>query len=61
MDKWCALISLAAGIVLAFVALILAPVGVIDTSAVWVIAQLLIYSAGLFGVRIAARDLLRKN
>lgn len=60
MDKWCATIALAAGIVLAFVALVITPLGVIDTSAIWVIAQLLIYSAGIFGVRLTLKDFIRK-
>lgn len=59
MEKVCAIISLVAALILSFVALFLPPRGVIDSSACMLIAQLLIYSASIMGVRLCILDFLK--
>lgn len=61
MSQYCAIISLVAGIVFAFFALLLEPKGVVDGSACWVVAQLLIYSASIFGVKVAIKDYIKRQ
>ena len=48
--------ALASAIVIAFLGILIEPLGIIDTSLLYVIAQLLIYSASLLGISSAIQQ-----
>lgn len=49
MKKVLAVLSFISAIVLGFIAMFLPPKGVIDTSILWFIAQLLVFTSNIFG------------
>ena len=49
LKKAIAVISFLAAIVIGFIALFLPPQGIIDTSVLWFIAQLLVFTSNIFG------------
>ena len=49
MKKVIAVISFSAAIIIGFIALFLPPQGIIDTSVLWFIAQLLVFTSNIFG------------
>ena len=52
LKTWIAVISFALAIVLGFIALFLPPTGVIDDSVLWFTAQLLVFTANIFGFNL---------
>ena len=52
LKNWTAMISFVVAIVLGFVALFLPPEGVIDESVLWFTAQLLVFTANIFGFNL---------
>lgn len=49
MKKAIAVLSFTVAIVIGFIALFLPPQGVIDTSVLWFIAQMLVFTSNIFG------------
>ena len=49
LKKWVAMISFGAAIIIGVIALFLPPEGVIDDSVLWFTAQLLVFTANIFG------------
>lgn len=49
MKKVIAIVSFSAAIIIGFIALFLPPQGIIDTSVLWFIAQLLVFTSNIFG------------
>ena len=49
LKRWVAMISFFAGIIIGVIALFLPPSGVIDDSVLWFTAQLLVFTANMFG------------
>lgn len=52
LKNWTAMISFVVAIVLGFIALFLPPSGVIDESVLWFTAQLLVFTANIFGFNL---------
>ena len=50
IKEWTAIVLLACGIIMAFIALILPPPGEIHDSVLYIFAQILIYCGSIFGV-----------
>ena len=50
IKEWTAIVMLAFGVILAFVALIIPPPGVIHDSVLFIFAQILIYAGSVFGL-----------
>lgn len=50
-----------AAIVIAFVALFLPPVGIIDSSVLWYIAQSLLFSASIIGIDFKIADVFKSQ
>lgn len=49
LKKLIGIVSFLISIVIGFIALYMPPVGIIDNSVLWFIAQLLVFTANLFG------------
>ena len=56
----CVLLVISA-IVIAFVVLYIPPVGIIDSSVLWFIAQSLIFSASIIGIDLKILDVFKSN
>ena len=52
LKKITAVCSFIAAIILGFIALFLPPQGIIDTSVLWFIAQLLVFTSNIFGFNL---------
>ena len=52
LKKLIAMISFVAAIVIGFIALFLPPEGIIDESVLWFTAQLLVFTANIFGFNL---------
>lgn len=52
MKKVIAVLSFIAALVIGFIALFLPPQGIIDTSVLWFIAQLLVFTSNIFGFNL---------
>ena len=50
VKEWTAIVLLACGIILAFIALLLPPPGEIHDSVLYIFAQILIYCGSIFGI-----------
>ena len=58
LKKIVAMFSFFVAIVIGFIALFLPPQGVIDSSVLWFIAQLLVFTANIFGFNL---DVFKSN
>ena len=58
LKKWVAMISFFAAIIIGVIALFLPPEGVIDDSVLWFTAQLLVFTANIFGFNF---DVFKSN
>ena len=58
MKNIIAIVSFLAAIVIGFIAMFLPPSGVIDTSVLWFIAQLLVFTSNIFGFNL---DVFKPN
>lgn len=59
--KFClSIASFIAAIVIGFIALFIPPVGIIDTSVLWFVAQLLVFTSGILGINMNI-DFLNKK
>lgn len=58
VKEWTAIVLLVAGIVMAFIALILPPPGEIHDSVLYLFAQILIYCGSIFGIESYIKSLL---
>lgn len=56
-----AVVCVIAAICIAFVALYIPPVGIIDSSVLWFIAQALLFSASIIGIDFKIRDVFKKQ
>lgn len=56
-----ALCSVFAAIAIAFCALYIPPVGIIDSSVLWFIAQTLLFAASIIGIDFKIRDVFKKS
>lgn len=56
-----AIISVVAAIVIAFCALYIPPVGIIDSSVLWFIAQALLFAASIIGIDFKIKDVFKKS
>lgn len=52
MKKVLAVLSFFSAIVIGFIAMFLPPQGIIDTSILWFIAQLLVFTSNIFGFNL---------
>lgn len=52
LKQWLSIGAFIASIVIGFIALFLPPTGVIDSSVLWFVAQLLCFTAGLLGINL---------
>lgn len=50
LKEWTAVAALAAAIAFSFTALFIPPMGIISASALWVVAQFLIFTASALGI-----------
>ena len=58
LKRWLAMISFFAAIIIGVIALFLPPEGVIDDSVLWFTAQLLVFTANIFGFNF---DVFKSN
>ena len=58
LKRWVAMISFFAAIIIGVIALFLPPSGVIDDSVLWFTAQLLVFTANIFGFNL---DVFKSN
>ncbi len=58
VKEWTAIVLLAFGIILAFVALLIPPPGEIHDSVLYIFAQILIYCGSIFGIESYIKTLL---
>lgn len=52
LKKTIAVLSFISAIIIGFIALYLPPTGIIDTSVLWFIAQLLVFTSNIFGFNL---------
>ena len=52
LKKIIAVLSFISAIIIGFIALYLPPTGIIDTSVLWFIAQLLVFTSNIFGFNL---------
>lgn len=50
IKKFCSVTSFIAAIIIGFLALWMPPLGVIDNSVLWFVAQLLVFTASILGI-----------
>lgn len=56
-----AIFCVSAAIIIAFTALFIPPVGVIDSTVLWFIAQALLFSASIIGIDFKIKDVFKKQ
>ena len=61
LKEWTAIILLACGIIMAFIALMLPPPGKIHDSVLYIFAQILIYCGSIFGIDSYIMQKIKKN
>lgn len=55
-----ALITLASGIVMCFMAFLLSPVDDVPNGALWYFGQTIVYAATIFGFKLAVEEIIKK-
>ena len=61
LKEWTAIVLLACGIIMAFIALMLPPPGEIHDSVLYIFAQILIYAGSIFGIDVVITDRLNRK